>query len=154
MNTPVATPPASTLLADAITACETLAVLLETENVELKSRRVQQVEARTKEKAKLAAKLEKTLADIKINRDSVAADAALQTSVKHLQERFDFCQHQARQNLLLLRSAHQTRVEMIQYIRDAINAQKPKADLYTATGQMATTGAPAVGGINVVNKEI
>jgi hypothetical protein len=127
---------ASKQLAEARATCrELLGVLLE-ENGGSLSADKSATEARLLHKRRLTLRLEQLLGDAKRNREAWRTDLAAQREALALETEFRLLQEAARTNAALLQAAHQVRADLVMTIRDAMDAQTPKAQLYGASGEL------------------
>ncbi|MCA3244410.1 MAG: hypothetical protein INF43_03770 [Alphaproteobacteria bacterium] len=133
---PVVPTEASKKLAEARATCrELLAVLLE-ENGGSVSADTVATEARLLHKKRLTLRLEQLLTEARANRAAWQTDLAAQREALQLETEIRLLQDSARTNAAMLQAAHQVRADLVMTIRDAMDAQTPKAQLYGPTGAL------------------
>lgn len=108
--------------------------LLTDENEALRTRKIDLVGEKLKDKSRLAIKLERVLKDAKEQKDTLKTQAAFSQNAKTLQMEMDTFSHLARKNVLLLKSAHQVRHDTLNVIRQALHANRPQTEVYNNTG--------------------
>lgn len=116
--------------------CRELMALLAEENAGLIRHDVSLIESRLSVKKRLTLRLEQLMKDIRQKSSIWKKDAQSQTQAMHLAEEVQHFQKLAKSNALMLEAAHQLRADLVLAIRDAMDAQTPKARLYTANGYM------------------
>ncbi len=133
---PVVPTAASKQLAEArATTRELLGVLLE-ENAGSLSADKAATEARLLHKRRLTLRLEQLLTDARKNREAWKTDVAAQREALQLEGEMRLLQEASRTNAAMLQAAHQVRADLVMAIRDAVDAETPKARLYGATGAL------------------
>ena len=137
-------------LAETAMICKEITSLVDAENDALTNRNIQFVEENLKDKSRLALKLEKMLKDLKSSKDSIKGDPAARDALKSIQMDMDSFQNTAKKNLLLLKTAHQTRADTLQMIRHIVDANRPQAETYNAYGKVEQGNANA----GLINKRI
>ncbi len=133
---PVVPTAASQQLAEARATCRELLGLLLEENGGSLSADKAATEARLLHKRRLTLRLEQLLAETKRHRDSWRTDVAAQREAMQLEAEFRLLQDAGRTNAAMLQAAHQVRADLVMAIRDAVDAQTPKAQLYGNTGAL------------------
>lgn len=137
-------------LAEASIVCRQLGALVEEENESLKAHEITKIEGNLKRKNKLALKLGKLLKDVKEHKDEIRLDPAARKTVMSVQLEMDGFSRAARKNLLMLKTAHQTRSDTLQIIRQAIVATTPRTEVYNASGLVKD----ATKKVSLVNRSI
>lgn len=117
------------------TVRELLAVLLEENSGTLTADKVA-TEARLLHKKRLTLRLEQLLSEVRAQREVWKTDVAAQREALGLESEMRLLQDNARQNAAMLNAAHQVRAELVVAIRDAVDANTPKAQLYGASGAL------------------
>jgi flagellar biosynthesis/type III secretory pathway chaperone len=140
----------SELLDAARTTCQALLQLLVEENQSLPQHKIAVVEARLASKKRLSLRLEKTLADLKASRAVWQAQPHLARQATLLAEEVRLLADYAASNAQLLRAAHSIRAEIVQVIRDTLDAQAPTMQVYGASGAMRAVS----GGTTVLAREV
>ena len=111
-----------------------LKVLLADENDALRTRKIDLVGEKLKDKNRLAVKLERVLKDAKLQQETLRQQTAFSQQTKALQQEMDDFQHLARKNVLLLKSAHQVRHDTLSMIRQALHDTRPQTEVYNKEG--------------------
>lgn len=117
----------------ALEACKALTGLLAEENKELKARNTKRIEEFYKEKRHLAVKMETLLKEVK----TLPAEEKNSRNMGELEVAINNYQTHARQNLLLLRAAHEATANFLTLVREAIERKKTKAETYSKEGQIS-----------------
>ncbi|MBI1308356.1 MAG: hypothetical protein GC129_00660 [Proteobacteria bacterium] len=138
------------LIIDARNACRSLIALLMEENATLTQYNSGGLEENLPQKKRLSQALEQALRDIKASSSGWKNNPAVQTQAIRLDEEVRYLQGLARSNTLMLQAAHQLRADLIIAIRDAVEANAPRAQLYNAVGGVATTQA----GTRIIAREV
>ncbi len=133
-NTPPS--PATEKLLEARATCRELMALLAEENAGMAHADIAALDARLLHKKRLTLRLEQLLGDVKTQRDTWREDYAARAQAIKLEEEFRTFQDLARNNAQILKAAHTVRAELVVAIRDAMDAEAPKARLYGANGMM------------------
>jgi flagellar biosynthesis/type III secretory pathway chaperone len=137
-------------LREAAAVCQQLKSLVAEENDALESRQIDRVEENIKQKTQLTLKLETLLNRAKAQKDLLKEDPHARNAAKHVQGEMESFQTLARQNMLLLKAAHQTRADTLQMIRQALSEKNARVETYNAQGQVGTKGKD----VNLVNKAV
>jgi flagellar biosynthesis/type III secretory pathway protein FliH len=127
---------ASQKLAQARATCRELLAALIEENTGALSADTAATEARLLHKKRLTLRLEQLLAETRAQRESWREDPAAQAEALALETEFRLLQESGRQNVALLKAAHQVRAELVMAIRDTLDANTPKAQLYGNNGAL------------------
>lgn len=130
--------------------CRELMALLMEENAGLIHHDVALVESRLGHKKRLTLRLEQLLKDLKQTGSLWKADTNTHNQALHLAEEVKHFQELAHSNVLMLQAAHQLRADLVVAIRDAVDAQTPKAQLYGSTGAIR----PLDGATRLVAREV
>lgn len=139
MNQPATTPTANILAARA--TCRELLALLTEENAGLQKHDVALVEVRIQHKKRLTLRLEQLLAEIRQKGSLWKSDASAKQQANLLAEEIKHFQEIARGNAMMLKVAHQLRADLIMSIRDTVEANQPRAQLYGANGLVSSADA-------------
>ncbi|MFO0500086.1 MAG: hypothetical protein ACK5YK_00195 [Pseudomonadota bacterium] len=129
---------ASKKLAEARTTCRELLAVLEEENNGAMSADTEALEARMLHKKRLTLRLEQLLSEARSQREVWRTDPAAQREAVGLETELRLLQENGRKNATMLEAAHQVRAALVVAIRDAVDAQTPKAELYGSTGAAYT----------------
>jgi hypothetical protein len=133
---PIVPTEASIKLREARTTCrELLSVLLEENGGVLHADKAA-TEARLLHKRRLTLRLEQLLSEARTSRAAWQADTAAQQQAVQLETELRLLQDHARDNAAMLQAAHQVRADLVMTIRDVLDAQAPKAQLYGPTGHL------------------
>lgn len=116
-----------------LTCRELMAVLME-ENAGIIRHDVALIESHLSNKKRLTLRLEQLMKDIKQKSTFWKTDRRCHDEAMHLAEEVKFFNELARKNASMLEAAQQLRADLVMAIRDAVDAQTPKARLYTANG--------------------
>ncbi len=128
------------------TCRDLMGVMLE-ENQGLSKFSSKETETRLFMKKRLALRLEKLLSDIKAQKEAVKGNRQAENVAVQLAEEIDMFRIIAGKNEVMLRAAHQIRADIVNVIRDAMEAAQPRVTTYNASGykQTGNTGATVVG---------
>ena len=151
MNPQPNTPMPHELVAQTIMACKNLSGLLEGENEAIKRREVSQVEKNLKDKERQIAKLDKLLRDVRECRENIRTNVQANAMLPELQDSFNAYQSNARQNMLLLKAAHDATTDFLGLVQQAVKAVQPANKTYSKEGCMEEK---ALGSTSIINKSI
>ncbi len=135
---PVVPTETSRKLAEARETCRELLMVLEEENSGAMSADTAALEARMMHKKRLTLRLEQLLTEARSQRENWRTDVAAQREALGLETELRVLQESGRKNAAMLDAAHQVRAQLVVAIRDAVDAQSPKAELYGSTGAAYT----------------
>lgn len=130
--------------------CLELGDAMHEENTMLHSRKLEKLDDVLMRKKRLAAKLEKALADIKTNREVVKADSRSAATTQLLEQEMQAFQTLARKNLIMLQAAHQMRGDFLDMVRKAITEKQAINKGYTKAGQSNVPSS----NVPLINKQI
>lgn len=147
---PIVPTEASRKLAEARETCRELLMVLEEENSGTLHADSAAFEARLLHKKRLTLRLEQLLTEARSQREHWRTDPAAQREALGLETEMRVLQESGRKNAALLQAAHQVRAELVVAIRDAVDAQTPKAELYGNTGALYTID----GATRILAKEV
>ncbi|MDD9912618.1 MAG: hypothetical protein OXR68_01765 [Alphaproteobacteria bacterium] len=137
-------------MAETVAVCRQLGDLISSENKALDARDVKPVEANLKQKSRLAVKLEKLLSDMKAQKDTLKQHGDFKVMAQNIQKEMDGFQAAAKKNVLLLKTAHQTRADTLEMIRHAMDLQRPRTETYNKQGEVSKSNA----GSSLINKAV
>ena len=133
---PVVPTEASKKLVEARATIRELMALLMEENSGTLSADGAATEARLLHKKRLTLRLEQLLAEVRAQKEQWRLDVAAQREALAMEGEMRLLQQHARKNAAVLQAAHQVRAELVVAIRDAVDANQPKAQLYGASGTL------------------
>lgn len=131
----------STLIQEAIAACDGLVSIMEEETICLQENRIELVEEIAASKGRLAAKLEALLAQVKsmtASLEKAAAEADLSDELKALKDAIARIEKPANENFNLLQARHAATSNFLTAVRQALAKPQPKT--YGNSGQVAESG--------------
>lgn len=138
------------IVSNTIESCESFTTLILEENELLKSRDMEAVEGKIKEKRSLAAKLEKLLTTLKASYIQIQQNSEAMAQIPKLEVVMDNYKTASRKNTALLHAAHTATTDFINLVRHAVEVKKPKSRVYGENGTMREQSNTT----NLVDKDI
>lgn len=134
---------------EASQTCRELMGLMLEENDNLQHQNLAHTEARLLMKKRLALRLEKLLVDIKAHKNDLRGNRNVENMAVKLAEEIDVFRTIASKNEVMLRAAHKLRADIVEMIRDTLEAQQPRVTTYNAGGyvQHGTGGTRVVAAV-------
>jgi hypothetical protein len=114
--------------------------LLLQENEDLRARKLDRVTTNVKRKNELAGNVEALLLDVKALQEK--GETLERNQVNQLQNALDEYQTHARQNMLLLKAAHEATADFLLLVKQTLDAKQGTTKTYGSQGHMTTQENP------------
>lgn len=139
------------IILQAIEAGTDMNQFLARENQALENRQIEQVEAELSRKTRLAGRMEKSFQQLNDQQEGLKQDSTLRSMWQQLLHVVEDYRKLVQENRLLLQAAHTSTADFLTALKQAVEAEKPKAATYGANGNVGHAGA---GGTNLINKAV
>lgn len=116
--------------------CRELIALLMEENAHVAKHKVAFIESKLQDKKRLTLRMEQLLLDIRKYAPTLKTDTTAKNELIILSREVQVLQDTSVKNHAVLKAAHQIRADLVMTIRDVVDANQPRPQLYGANGRI------------------